>query len=170
MSEVINKILDGVSVREAVQETYDLLEMANVIGRNVKTDDINFSFYFSDKYGMQHGIRVKIKWNPDRFKKPEDGYMELHGDYEYVNSSENFVSEKEIEKARKFFKKYKVLFAAVWEGVVDQSELQAYFREHISFNDLLDSFYFENGELDGIKDLKQLEKVVRQNNLFNMND
>ena len=57
-----------------------LMEMANVRGNYVVTDNINFSFYFSDKTECNHAIRAKIKWNPAKVSGSLDGYVELHGD------------------------------------------------------------------------------------------
>ena len=164
----IKAILNGENVRE-VLSSYDLLEMANVLGDFVKTDRISFSFYFSDKYGMQHGIHVKIKWNGHKFTKPEDGYMELHGTYAYVPTpGSKKVSNRDINLARSFFKKYKVLFAAVWEGVVDQMHLQQYFLGNITLQDLIDQFdpVIEHD----FSSVESLEAYVRKNNLYNLND
>ena len=172
MSELVNKILDGESVREVISGTGDelLFEMSNVLGCYCVTDHIDFSFFFSRKDGNRHGIRVKIKWNRQRFNGDEDGTLELHGDYKYISSAAaKMVSNKEETSARAFFKKYKVLFAAVWEDVLDQTHLRRFFEGAVSFDGLLQFF---DVDLSGylITDLNQLEKVVRENNLFNMND
>lgn len=154
-----------------------LMEMANVRGKNVVTDKINFSFYFSSKAGMSHGIRVKICWNPNRIgDNVIDGYMELHGDYEYISSPNpvNSCDSKDVKLARTFFKKYKVLFSAVWELVLDPPELQDYFRKIISFDNLLGEFHsIKSSSYEAIqfaKSLQELESIVRKTNAFNMND
>ena len=165
--KVVEKILNGDSTREILlTETYDLLEMANVLGKYVVTDKIPFSFYFSDKIGMQHGIRVKIKWNRDKFTKPEDGYMELHGDYVFVSRGSH-IPQKDINFARQFFKKYKVLFAAVWECELDPAEVQEFLAGRLKIEDIL---VLLNISDSSIKTLADLEVYVRKNNLFNMND
>ena len=169
MSELVNKILDGEPVRSVLMET-DLTEMANLVGKKVKIEPIDFSFYFSDKREVNHGIRVKVKWNRDHLAGGTDGYFELHGDYPWVQSADGVKKDqKGIQKARNFFKKYKVLFAAVWEGCLDADVVQDYFKGVISFNELLQNFLIAF-DFIGIKSLKELEKCVRLNNLFNMND
>ena len=153
-------------------EPADLLEMANVIGRKVKIENINFSFYFSFKTGMQHGIRVKIKWNRDSFRGAEDGYMDLHGQYDYVQSEHGAaVSETEISKARDFFMKYKVLFAAVWEVFLEADDVQDYFEGIITFDELIESFYdVPESVFKHAKTIADMEDIVRKNKLFDMND
>lgn len=158
--------------KDAWTEPADLLEMANMLGRKVKIENINFSFYFSFKTGMQHGIRVKIKWNRDRFRGAEDGYMDLHGQYDYVQSEHGeVVSETEISKAKAFFVKYKVLFAAVWEVFLEADDVQDYFEGNLTFDELRMSFYdFPKDTFKDAETVADIEKIVRENNLFDMND
>jgi hypothetical protein len=156
-------------LRDTISEFSLITERANLLGNRVKIEHINFSFYFSSKYGMQHSIRAQVAWNPSRFKGCGDGYFELHGDYKYIQESQNFISEKEILKAKKFFKEYKVLFAAVWEDVLDPAYVQEYFRGFISFSELLQFFDIDLSPYQ-IDSLSNLEYVVRKNSLFNMND
>ena len=151
-----------------------LMEMSNLVGRYVKTDDIDFSFYFSNKDNsvseIPHGIRVKICWNPDKITDSAvDGTMELHGDYKYYHSkyaSQKFTNAKEINKARKFFKKYKVLFAGVWEKKLEENAVVFYFSKFFLLNDICN----ELNITENINSIEDLEKYVRENNLFNMND
>lgn len=87
-----------------------LMEMANVRGKNVVTDKINFSFYFSSKANMSHGIRAKISWNPNKIgDNTIDGYMQLHGNYEYVPSPNpvNNCDAEDIKSARAFLRSIK---------------------------------------------------------------
>ena len=63
-----------------------LLEMANIVGRRVKTDSITFSLYFSRKNASRHAIRVKVYWDRQNISEDKCGYMELHGDYRYSQS------------------------------------------------------------------------------------
>ena len=153
-------------------EPADLLEMANMLGRKVKIENINFSFYFSFKTGMQHGIRVKIKWNRDSLRGAEDGYMDLHGQYDYVQSEHGeAVSETEISKTRDFFMKYKVLFAAVWEVFLEADDVQDYFKGNLTFDELRMSFFdFPKDTFMDVKTIADIEKIVREHNLFDMND
>lgn len=152
-----------------------LMEMANLVGKTVKTDKINFSFYFSDKYGVNHGIRVKIVWNENRMQSDDAGYLELHGDYKYiVSNGSKKIPEREIEKSRQFFKKYKVLFSAVWECEIDPNVLVDYLRSKCSFKDVLLGFddlsEEHTTEILKAKDINDLERIVRKFNIFNMND
>lgn len=153
----------------------DLLEMANVTGKYMKIEDIDFSFYFSKK-NPSHGIRIKISWNRDSMTGDDEGYMELDGDYIYYQPEHVKYRPKsyEIETVRYFAKRYKVLFSAVWESKLDADTLSEYFKGRLSWSDLLSSF--ENISMSDLniikssKDRIDLEKKVRENNIFNMND
>ena len=153
-----------------------LLEMATVRGNYVKTDKIDFSFYFSDKTECNYEIRVKVKWNPVRVSGSLDGYFELYGDYVYVqsNNSDSHPSAKSIIDAQNFFKKYKVLFAAVWEEKLDPNDLIDYFRGRLTWKQLLKCFMnvndIEYNMIQLCNDRKELEKCVRVYEIFNMND
>ena len=118
-----------------------LMEMANVVGNDVKLEDrLPFSFYFSNKDAVhsQHGIRLKVLWNPSKSPSNADGYMEMHGDYNYISGSHKYKpTGKELSILKNFCKKYKVLFSAVWEDKLDQSAAQKYFDGRLQFNELL---------------------------------
>ena len=151
-----------------------LLEMSNVRGSRVKLENIEFSFYFSIK-NSYHSIRVKICWNKDKIIPQELDVMKLSGNYELIKNRQlkKRPDESKIEEARQFFKKYKVLFAAVWENVLYENDLIEYFFEKISLGELLENFEVEDEKLKLIKNcnnLIELEKVVRENNIYNMND
>ena len=156
-----------------------LFEMSNIRGDKVKIEDIGFSFYFSSKNNATCGqkIRVKICWNKEKLSfNLLDGYMELCGKYEYVskNKPNNKPSQNEIEKARNFFKKYKILFSAVWEEKLDENVLNDYLRGTMNFEELLNEFEnisMENKEKIGqAKSLEELNKIVRENGVFNLNE
>ena len=155
-----------------------LMEMSNVHGKRVKVDEIDFSFYFSSKEAVssQQGIRVKICWNRDKISHTLiDGCMELHGDYKYVSAIHPNVypNKYDIATARYFFKRYKVLFAAVWEGILYEDELIQFLIGNINLHDLITTFNISNEKYEIIKDvdsLKDLEKLVREHDIFNMND
>ena len=155
-----------------------LMEMANVRGNDVKLEyRLPFSFYFSTKNAVhsQHGIRAKVVWNPNKAPEGADGYFELHGDYEYTIGSHKYKpTPKEKETARDFFKKYKVLFAAVWESKLYDGDLQDYFKGRINLKELLSKFdniserqYFD---INHCNSLEELEQCVRKYKIFNMND
>lgn len=155
-----------------------LMEMANVTGNDVVVErGLPFSFYISSKMAVhnQHGIRVKILWNPSKSPANADGYLELHGDYKYIVGSHKYKpTSKELSIARNFFKKYKVLLAAVWEDKVDQQQLYRYFVGDISFKELLSRFYNMSEKqyyyLNHANNLTELEETVRKYKIFNMND
>lgn len=46
----------------------DIFGMSNLRGKYVKTDKIDFSFYFSMQKAS-HTIRVKVSFNPSKVKK-----------------------------------------------------------------------------------------------------
>ena len=165
---VVEEIINGMDVRTAI--TNDLLEMANLVGKRVKVEHIDFSFYFSSKNGISHGIRAKIKWDRDKFIGDADGFMELHGDYNYINSGQRKVDGRLVKQARSFFKKYKVLFAAVWENVLDPDAVQEFLRGNMGFSSLLKEFEISMDFSERVKNLRELEVFVRDNSLFNMND
>ena len=153
-----------------------LMEMATVRGNYVKTDNINFSFYFSDKTECNHAIRAKIKWNPNKVSGSLDGYIELHGDYNYVQSpsSDAHPSAKDIKMMQQFFYKYKVLFAAVWEMKLEADDVADYFLGRIDLISLIDKFDDIDPQhmmiLWRAKTINDLKKLVYEWDIFNMND
>lgn len=175
--EEFNYIINDPDIyaESTVFKKHFLIEMANVTGKFMKVEDIDFSFYFSKK-NSSHAIRLKINWNRDSMTGNDEGYVELHGNYRYGQSPKAKYRPKayEIETVRYFAKKYKVLFAAVWESKLDADTLSEYFKGRISWQELINSF--ENIKkairdvLAKCRNLKELEYVVRINNAFNMND
>ena len=161
--KLTNKYFDGqydVASEEQLIHEDMLTEMANVRGKDVEVDDIDFSFYFSKK-NSSHGIRLKVVWNRERMSGSDDGYIEMHGDYKYVRSSSNSYKPKgwEVDGLRYFCKKWKALFAAVWEQKLD--ELMQ------TFEDITDAQY---REVNKCRTVRQLEETVRKFNIYNMND
>lgn len=144
-----------------------LMEMSNVRGRDCKVEDINFSFYFSPAQGS-HSIRAKVLWNRDRMTGSPDGCFELFGDYKYRPYRRTLVSEQEIANARRFFRKYKVLFAACWENVLDPVDLRNYFEGRISFDELKTCFFGIKNykELQKAETIKQLGQIVKDLKIF----
>lgn len=160
-------------IRDGLNEDL-LLEMANLRGREVKIEDIDFSIFFSRKY-PNHGCRVKICWNRDKMNH-DTGVLEAHGDYRYFQdaSCKYKPTSLEIKTARYFVKKYKVLFAAVWEEKLDPNDLIDYFRGTINWQQLLLSFInlrkYDFIQIQSCKDKNELEEYTRVHHLFNMND
>ena len=67
--------------------------------------------------------------------------------------------------------KYKVLFAAVWEEFLEADDVQDYFKGILTFDELKDSFYdLPENIFDDAKTIADIEKIVRENKLFDMND
>lgn len=162
---------------DILREDY-LLEMANVRGRDFSLFPIDFSFFFSEKShvgGGQHGIRVKICFDREKISG-FDGSLELFGEYEFITSSHptHRISERKLRDIRQFFRRYKVLFAAVWEDKLYDGYLQDYFKGRLTFNGLLKEFKdISESDYDLIQhaaNIKDLEKIVRENIIFNMND
>ena len=156
-----------------------LTEMACVRSINMNVEKgLPFSFYFSSKDDVfgRHGIRLKVQWNPTKItSRDADGYFELHGDYKYVLGSHKYIpTAKELKIARDFIRKYKVLFAAAWEGKILTEDVADWFEGKIQFNELLSRI--ENiSELDyyninHCKSIYELEEVVRRYKIFNVND
>ena len=170
---------------------YDVLHETNIRGKNIRSDEVNFSFFFSNKGNNRHAIRVKIVWNREKMgllTDKESGYMELFGDYEYhgYNPGQN-----QVQKAREFFQKYKILLVAVWEGCLLGDIVVDYFRKFATFEEVVRDFELANaGEnklliaefisleqnpehlahLSGeIRKLKILEEIVRKQRFFNLN-
>ena len=74
---------------------------------------------------------------------------------------------------KEFFRKYKVLFAAVWEQRIYESFISEYFFGTITFPELLQEFDFyeeHTTEINEIQSIDELEHFVRENNIFNMWD
>lgn len=159
---------------EELDEEY-MLEVANILGSTIAIEDVDFSIYFSRKNSNRHGIRVKVYWDRDIISDDKCGYMELHGNYLYSQYPKQKYKPKsyEVSTLRYFCKRYKVLFSAVWEGIVAETWVQDYFRGLINLGSLINHFYLAEGDknlLKSCKGIKELEECVRKNKLFNMND
>ena len=162
-----------------IRETNDyLFEMANVRGKTVKTPHkLKFSFAFTTKDATEgkdlvHSFRVKPVFNPEKISADKLGTMRMFGDYKYIpGPDDKDVDSRDIKEMKEFFIKYKVLFAAVWEKVLQQDVLQDYFKGNATFNVLIKEFDFYEEykkELDKIKTVKDLYDFVKKNNLFNL--
>ena len=152
-----------------------LMKMANLRGKDVKIEDVNFSIYFSPKQTDQHSIRIKVLWNRERMNSGNfDGVLYLHGDYEYKQNpnADNKPDKYDIFELRYFAKRYKVLFAAVWENKLDPNDVEDYFKGRLSFEELLTLFLdLDSDDYDKIqqaRNIKELEQIVSENNIFNM--
>ena len=147
--------------------------LCDMTGKLVLIEHIDFSFEFAIKLHVLHNaIQAIIKWNRDKLSGPGDRCMNLWGNYEYVRYKHGQdASEKDMSKARDFFMKYKVLFAAVWEGMLEPNYVQDYLRNLVTFDELKDSFDdLPEKIFDDAKTIADIEKIVRENKLFDMND
>lgn len=150
----------------------NIMCMANLLGRDVRVPNpLPFSFYFSTK-NSPHGIRVKPIFNPEKMSADVVGNLELCDSWEYTpGKNDSHVDGRSIRKMKAFFRKYKVLFAAVWGKELQESSLTDYFRGYISFEQLLQSFEFYESykeDLDDIESIEELTEFVRENSLFNL--
>ena len=98
--------------------------------------------------------------------------MNLWGNYKYVRYEYGQdASNEEISEARDFFMKYKVLFAAVWEEYLNPEDVQRYLWGDSSFDNLKSQFLDVPERIfKDAKTIADIEKIVRENNLFDMND
>ena len=174
VSSYIDEQLETATEEQLIKEDM-LTEMANLRGKDVKVDDIDFSFYFSKK-NSNHGIRLKVLWNRERMSGNDDGYMEMHGDYKYVRApgSKYKPSGWEINGLRYFCKKWKPLFAAVWEQKLDETDVRKYFEGQLTFQELMETFEGIKKEHYSIvkkcNNARQLEEAVRKYSIYSMND
>lgn len=99
-------------------------------------------------------------------------YFYIHSDWKYIpGNDDKDVSNRDINAMKDFFKTYKVLFATVWEKVLEPDALYDYFRGIMDFNDIKQEldFYNEHKEdLDKIDTLTEFTEFVRQYHLFNL--
>lgn len=151
----------------------DIFGMSNLRGKYVKTDKIDFSFYFSMQKAS-HAIRVKVSFNDTKINESDFGVLELHGDWKFTpGRNDKDVSNKDIRNMKAFFVKYKVLFAAVWNREIYEGDVVEFFRKGITFSELLQEFNFYDEyekEMKDIKNVAELEDFVRDNDIFNMWD
>ncbi len=155
-------------------EDVDLFCSTPIRGCKVKVPhELPFSFLFSEKE-YRRDLNVKPVFNPKKISKLSFGILELYGNWNYTPCSEDInVSTEQINEMKQFFKDYKILFAGVWECVLDSSVLSDYFRGIISFSELLKEFEFYEDfkdEMDDIEDVEELTEFVRESRLFNMWD
>jgi hypothetical protein len=150
--------------------------MSNMVGEFLKIDGpLPFSFYFGTKdvFSTQnkHGIRVKICPNSAKYPPNNTSEFELHGQYKLHDTLR---IKSDLEKhARTFFKKYKVLFAGVWESVLLEENVVGYFKDRASLQDIIEESYLSEEQqriLDGVQTVQEFETLVRRYKMFNMND
>lgn len=160
-------------MKRLMKSNYDILCMCNVRGRYVANPGaLPFSFYFSSGAGMPHSIRVMPVFNPNRLVSSLTGTLKLCDDWEYIPGKDDAdVSSKDIKNMKEFFRKYLVLFCAVWDEQLSDGVVEDYFRGDILFSDMLKDFDFyemQSSELNNIKSISELESFCRDNQLVNL--
>ena len=158
-------------MKKYCNQNKDVLCMSNVRGDKIRIQkNIPFSFYFSASQG-EHSIRVKPMFNPAKLRDDLVGTLKLCDDWEYIpGPNDKHVSNKDIEKMKKFFKTYLVLFAATWDRQIDDGDVYDYLVGDITLPELIECFDFYSDyqeELDDIVSIKELEEFCRENNLVN---
>jgi hypothetical protein len=145
-----------------------LIEMANVVGKYVKRPNkLPFSFYFSAQ-NNSHSIRVKPSFNAKRLIKSQIGTLKLCDDWEFVPGKDDTdVNQKEIAEMKNFFRKYLVLFCAVWDMQLSEYPVQKYFEGAFSLQTVIEDMDFYDSDMDKIKTIEELEKYCRDHNLVN---
>ena len=150
----------------------DILCMASMLGDDVKVPGkLPFSFYFSTN-NSSHSIRVKPIFDPCRMSADLAGTLKLSDPWEYIpGKNDHNVDPKQIRKMKSFFRKYKVLFAAVWCGVIQETPVCDYFRGMKPLDVLMKDFDFYNeykDDMDDIDSIEELEEFVRENSLLHL--
>ena len=157
-----------------ISVSYDnsVLCMSNVRGNKVRVQkNLPFSFYFSAQQG-QHSIRVKPMFNPTKLRDDLVGTLELCDDWEYIpGPDDKDVSNDDIQKMKRFFRKYLVLFAATWDRQLADGDVYDYLVGDITLPELIETFDFYNDyteELNDISSVSELEEFCRAHDLVNM--
>ena len=149
-----------------------ILAMSNVRGKYIKNPHtLPFSFYFSSGAGVNHGPRVKPMFNEAKLKQSLTGTLELCNNWEFEpGKDDTHIPAKDVSAMKAFFRKYLVLFCAVWDEQMQDATLEDYFRGNITFSEMLTDleFYEENSAaLETIHTVEELEDFCRLHNLVN---
>ncbi len=159
--------------RYIIHNDSDIFAMSNVRGRYVVNPrSLPFSFYFYSGEGVTHGIRVKPSFNPEKLKYSMTGTLKLCDDWSFTPGKEDKnVKNKDIESMKEFFRKYLVLFCAVWDEQMQDATLEYYFTGQITFQEMLEDLDFYNqykSELSKINTIEELEEFCVKHGLVNL--
>lgn len=159
-------------MKRYIKSTEDIMCMANLLGRDIRVPNpLPFSFYFSTKNSI-HGIRVKPVFNPEKMSADLVGTLKLCDDWEYIpGKNDSAVDGKSIRRMKAFFRKYKVLFEAVWCKQLQETTVTDFFRGFITLKDLITQFEFYNDyktELDEIDDIDELTEYIYEINVLDL--
>lgn len=149
-----------------------ILAMSNIRGIHVKNpNNLPFSFYFSSGKNAPHNIRVKPMFNPAKLKESLTGTLKLCDDWEFKPGvNDKNVKPDKIAAMKAFFRRYIVLFCAVWDEQMQDGILEDYFKGEITFQEMLEDLDFFDEyteELSAISTVEELEEFCRINNLVN---
>lgn len=130
-----------------------------------------FSFYLYARDSLSHGPRVKPIFNSGKPKDTFAGVLKLCDDWEYTpGPQDSTIGADQIREMKAFFRKYLVLFCAVWNLQLDDPTVGDYFEGEVDFDEVIQSldFYDEfKRELDQVHDAESLEVFCRLKNLVN---
>ena len=151
-----------------INEDY-MFEMANVLGRKVKNPHkLPFSFYFSVRKANEHSIRVKPVFNANDLNPSIVGTLKLCDDWEFIpGSEEKHISASDEREMKEFFREYLVLFCMVWDMQLREDVIQDYFRNLITFAELVREIKFYTNDMNRIETMEELEEYCRNNRLVN---
>lgn len=150
----------------------DIFGMSNVLGKFIKVEKKpDFSFYYSPK-NSSHGPRVKPIMNPEKMRLDDAGTLELCDKWEFIPGvNDQDVPSKSVNKMKRFFRKYLILFLLVWEKEANDPDLGYYLQGQLELSDFIQGldFYKDYQEdLDNIKTVAELEQFCRDRELVNM--
>ena len=150
----------------------ELLEMSNVRGSKViYPNKLPFSFYFSAKGNINHTIRVKPSFDPDKLKLSQTGTLKLSGDWEYTPSeNDKNIESKKITQMKKFFKDNIVLFCMAWEEQMQDATVADFFEGRIDIHELvkdIDFYDLYRSQFDRMETIYELETFCREYHLVN---
>lgn len=150
-----------------------LIEMSDVRGKYVKhPHQLPFSFYFSSGTNTKHSIRVKPVFNPEKLKASQTGTLKLCDDWKFIPGvNDKSVSRGLIDEMKSFFRKYIILFCAVWDEQLQDGVLRSYLEGQIKFKDVIEDLDFYEDYEEGLSDIEtveELEKFCREHSLVNL--
>ena len=164
-------------MKRYIKDSESIFGMSNVRGRHIKVEKgIPFLFYYSpkDEDRQSHEIRVKPSFNREKLMLSQAGTLKLCDDWKYIpGEKDQNISAKQITAMKQFFRKYLVLFCAVWDKQVYDTDLEDFMRGEISLAEFIQDLDFYDkykDDLDQIKTVSELEDYCYKNNLINLRD
>jgi len=154
-----------------LENLFPIFEMANLRGKIIKVDNINFSFFFSSKSAVKHSIKAKIDFDPTVLRHDLTSNLRLCNDWKFTkNKKVKKISQSQINEAVSFFKKYASIFTAAWIEIIPMDALDRYLQGIITLEDVVNEmkiddkmkqkFIFKNN------DIETFEEFIVENNIF----